>query len=326
MRKLLFILLAALAAGPAAAADQPPANALLALPSEKTAFDKGFQDLLDKGGAKLLDSYPPSVFMGFIPPALDAALKERYGALVYRGKVEDWSSFARYGERAVFAVNAWNKRFVEDPPEAPLVVSSSVRRRGGKKEGLTLTWNAVMKAIYYRLQISKEPDFSKPLVDAKTAGNSYAVFPAFWQDGVYYWRVAGVLGLNNGAVKDGAFSESFTFAVSRPGAPAVKRLEAPAPPKDKSFSKVIHWGSSGPFKYYRLQVSETADFAPPLADVFTDTCSYKAAGLPVKKDTPYFMRVMGSDGASYGGWSEPAEIVIGAPERRENRRGKKDRR
>lgn len=324
MGKIPLMILLAWTAGaaPVRAGEPPQANALLALPSEKTAFDKGFQEFLDKGGAKLLDSYPPSVFVGYIPASMDPVLKERYGALVYREKVEDWSVFARYGERAVFAVNAWNKRFVEDPPEAPLVVSSSVRQTPKRKEGFTLNWNEVMKALYYRLQISREPDFSELMVDAKAAANSYAVFPAFWADGVYYWRVAGVLGLNNGAVRDGAFSETYTFAVSRPGAPAAKRLPAPEPPREKAFSKAIYWGPSGPFKFYRLQVSETPDFAPPVADVFTDTCSFKVSGLPVKKDAPYYIRLMGSDGSAYGGWSEPAEIRIETVKRREARRPK----
>ncbi|MCM2267286.1 MAG: fibronectin type III domain-containing protein [Elusimicrobiales bacterium] len=324
--KLPLICLLALAAAPGQGvyAEAPQTNALLVLPSEKTAFDKEFRELLDKGGAKLLDSYPPSVFVGYIPAAMDGTLKEKYGALVYREKVEDWSSFARYGERAVFAVNAWNKRFVEDPPEAPLVVSSSVRRAAKKKEALVLNWNAVMKALYYRLQISQTQEFSTLLVDAKTAANSYVIQPAFWKDGVYYWRVAGVLGLNNGEMKDGAFSETYTFAVSRPGASVRKGLDAPNAPGEKTFSKNIYWGPSGPFKYYRLQVSETAAFEPPLADVFTDTCSYKVSGLPVKADAVYFMRVMGSDGAAYGPWSEPAEIRLETPRRaaRSRKKGK----
>ena len=117
---------------PARAADESPANALLVVPSERTVFDRKFQDFLEKNGAKLLHSHPPSVFIGYIPRELDKQLAEKFGAIVYRDKVDDWSSFARYGENAVFAVNAWNKRFVEDPPEAPLVVSSKVQQVGRK--------------------------------------------------------------------------------------------------------------------------------------------------------------------------------------------------
>jgi hypothetical protein len=268
----------------------------------------------------LLDSYPPSVFVGYIPAALDAELNEKYGALVYRDKVEDWSSFARYGERAVFAVNAWNKRFVEDPPAAPLVVSSKVRRAGRKGEALTLYWNEVMKAGSYRLQISDGASFDAPLVDALVTGNTYRIFPVFWKDGVYFWRVAGVLTLNNGVTRDGPFSQSYSFAISRPAVAAPQRPPAPALPGKGRFEEALYWGPSGPFRYYRLQVSQSSDFAAPLADVFTDTCAFKVSGLPVLRDTPYYMRVMGADADSAGEWSPASEIVIGAPAVKKARR------
>lgn len=322
MKSAALLLLLAL---PASAAEPQPANALLILPSEKTAFDPRFQGLLDKSGAKLLESYPPSVFVGYIPPELDAKLMETYGAQVFRERVEDWGPFARLGEKAVFAVNAWNKRFVDDPPEAPLVVSSDVKRAPKRRAGFLLNWNAVMKALHYRLQIARDAEFSKPLVDARTAANEYLILPAFWQDGVYYWRVAGVLGLNTGELREGPFSETYNFAISRPGSPEGKKLESPRPPQARRFGKTLQWGPSGLFKYYRLQVSETADFAPPLADVFTDTCSYRAEALPLKPEAGYFMRVMGSDGTAYSGWSQAAEIYLEKPKRREPRRAKKDK-
>jgi hypothetical protein len=298
---------------PARAADTP-ANALLVVPSERTVFDKKFQDFLEKNGAKLLQSHPPSVFVGYIPQELDKQLKEKFGALVYRDKVDDWSSFARYGESAVFAVNAWNKRFVEDPPEAPLIVSSQVQQVGRKKDALKLTWNEVMKASSYRLQISPTEAFETVILDTIIARNNYRLIPAFWKDGVYYWRVAGLLTLNTGEEKEGAFSEVYSFAVSKPSrAAGVKLAAPPLPAKNRFKGRPLSWASPVSFKYYRLQLSETADFDVPLLDVFTDTCTYKLSGLPVKRDTPYYMRVQGSDGAAAGEWSGVSEVVIESP-------------
>lgn len=299
---------------PARAADESPANALLVVPSERTAFDGKFQDFLDKNGAKLLHSHPPSVFVGFIPRELDKELNEKFGALVYRDRVDDWSSFARYGENAVFAVNAWNKRFLEDPPEAPLVVSSKVQQVGRKKDALRLTWNEVMKANAYRLQISADEDFSSIGLETVLARNSYQLVPAFWRDGVYFWRVAGLLTLNTGETREGAFSEVYSFAISKPSRAAGPRLPAPQlPPKSRVKGKPLSWASPSHFKYYHLQLSETADFEAPLLDVFTDTCTYKLSGLPVKRDTPYYMRVMGSDGAAAGTWSGVSEVIVESP-------------
>ncbi|MDD5208049.1 MAG: hypothetical protein PHV36_01555 [Elusimicrobiales bacterium] len=299
---------------PVRAAEESPANALLVVPSERTAFDRKFQDFLEKNGAKLLQSHPPSVFIGYIPKELDEQLNEKFGALVYREKVDDWSSFARYGENAVFAVNAWNKRFVEDPPEAPLVVSSKVQQVGRKGDALRLTWNEVMKANAYRLQISADAGFEAIGLETVLARNSYSLIPSFWKDGIYYWRVAGLLTLNTGETKEGAYSDVYSFAISKPARASGARLAAPqVPPKNRVKGKPLSWAAPAVFKYYHLQLSETADFEAPLLDVFTDTCAYKLSGLPVKRDTPYFMRVMGSDGAAAGTWSEVSEVVIESP-------------
>ncbi|MDA8131917.1 MAG: hypothetical protein M0011_10490 [Elusimicrobia bacterium] len=314
MKKSYILLAFFILCAPARAADESPANALLVVPSPQTAFDKKFQDFLDKNGVKLLHSYPPSVFMGYIPPGLDKELDAKYGAQVYRDKVDDWSAFARYGENAVFAVNIWNKRFLEDPPEAPLVVSTKVQQAGRNKDALTLTWNEVMKATTYRLQISPQETFDTVILDTILSRNSYRLVPAFWKDGIYYWRVAGILTLNTGETKEGDFSEAYSFAVSKPSrAPGAKLAAPPLPAKARIKGRPLSWASPVAFKYYRLQLSETADFDTPLLDVFTDTCAYKLSGLPVKRDTPYFMRVMGSDGASAGEWSPVSEIIVESP-------------
>ncbi|MDD2806080.1 MAG: fibronectin type III domain-containing protein [Elusimicrobiales bacterium] len=312
-KTLAFCAAFMLAAAVNCPAADAPANALLVVPSE-TAFNKKFQDFLDKNGAKLLHSHPPSVFIGVIPPELDKQLKEKFGAEVYRDKVDDWASFARYGENAVFAVNAWNKGFQEDPPEAPLVISTRVQKAGRKGDTLKLVWNEVMKARAYRLQISQDENFDKVLLETVAQHSQYKLVPAFWKEGVYFWRVAGIMTLNTGEIAEGAFSEAYTFAVSKPAQAPGGKLGAPQlPEKTRVKGRPLSWAAPAAFKYYRLQLSETRDFEAPLLDVFTDTCTYKLSGLPVKRDTPYYMRVMGSDGASAGDWSAVSEVVLEAP-------------
>ncbi|MGD9641653.1 MAG: hypothetical protein AB7V08_02825 [Elusimicrobiales bacterium] len=309
-KNLSFLLAAALTAllflnSPAPAAEAP-ANALLVVPSE-TAFDRKFQDYLEKKGAKLLESHPPSVFVGHIPQDLDRELEEKYGARVYRQKVDDWASFARYGENAVFAVNAWNKRFVEDPPVAPLVVSSRVQKAG--RRALRLTWNNVMKAASYRLQISGRQDFSELNLETLLSRNQYTLYPFFLEDGVYYWRVAPLVRLNTGEVSERGFSAVYTFAVSNTAAPAKLKNQAPSIAGRLGVSNgVLAWPNPSDLKYYRLQLSDRESFEAPLADVFTDTCSYRMSGLPLESGRLYYMRVMGSDGKSPGVWSAPAQV------------------
>ncbi len=317
MLKRAFILAAALAAaftfGEPCRAEEQPANALLVVPSG-TAFNKGFQDFLDKNGAKLLHSYPPSVFIGYIPQTLDERLRSKFGAEVYRDKVDDWSSFASYGENAVFAVNTWNKRFVEDPPEAPLVVSARVQKVGRRGDGIKLVWNDVMKAASYRLQISSDPGFGSVELETIVARNRFDIQPSFLADGIYYWRVAGIMKLNTGETSEGAFSNAYSFAVSRPSSAKGPRPAAPAIEKKINVKgRPLSWPNPSAARFYRMQLSDKPDFASPLLDVFTDTCAYKTSGLPLEKGRKYYMRVMGSDGSAAGDWSQTSEVVIERP-------------
>jgi hypothetical protein len=291
-------------------AAEAPANALLVVPSE-TAFDRKFQDYLEKKGAKLLESHPPSVFVGHIPQDLDKELEEKYGAKVYRQKVDDWASFARYGENAVFAVNAWNKRFVEDPPVAPLVVSSRVEKAG--RRGLRLAWNDVMKAASYRLQISRGEDFSQIYLETGISDNQYLLYPSLLEDGIYYWRVAPVVRLNTGEYSDMPYSSVYNFAVSNSAAPAAAPAAPPVQTKAPLNKGAVAWLHTPGDRYFRLQLANTADFEAPLADVFTDTCTYRLSGLPVAVAPGQYLRFMGSDGRRAGEWSAPIEIVPGAP-------------
>lgn len=322
-KRIPLLFAAALAAlsflsSPAPAAEAP-ANALLVVPSE-TAFDRKFQDYLEKKGAKLLESHPPSVFVGHIPQDLDKELEEKYGARVYRQKVDDWASFARYGENAVFAVNAWNKRFVEDPPVAPLVVSSRVDKAG--RRGLRLAWNDVMKAASYRLQISRGEDFSAIYLETGIADNQYLLYPSLLEDGIYYWRVAPVVLLNTGEYSEMPYSSAYNFAVSNP-AGAVKSAPPAAPAQAKApLNKgYVAWQHAPGDKFFRLQLADTADFEAPLADVFSDTCTYRLSGLPVTVAPGQYLRFMGSDGRRAGPWSAPIEIVPGAVKAARKKKG-----
>jgi hypothetical protein len=296
---------------PVRAARPEPANALLVVPSGQVVFNPKFQEFMDAKGARLLEFFQPNVFIGYIPKGMEGELESAFGAQVYREKVDDWSSFAKYGERAVLGVNTWNKRFVDDPPAAPLVISSKVQKAGRKGDSFLFSWNEVMKASAYRLQISSSQEFSSVLLDTLVARNSYRFVPALWTDGVYYWRVAGLLRLNTGETRDGAFSKATPFAVSGRMLNRGARLPSPPVPKIASLKyKPLSWASPVAFKYYRLQISDQPDLSAPLVDVFTDTCSYRLYGLNFSPMTPYYMRVRGSDGAAAGDWSTVSQFTL----------------
>ena len=318
MRKAIFILFAGMAPVlfiAAAAQGGAEMNALMIVDSDSAAFNKDFQKYLADNGARVTDAFPPHAFMGYVPGNLDAALSKDYGTAVYRAKIDDMSVIAKYDGNTFFAVNVWNKHFVEDPPEAPLVISYKVSQVT-KGDAIILSWNEVMRANGYRLQISSDKDFTAIVLETLLKRNRYEVYPAFFSDGVYYWRVSGMLALNNGAGKEGRFSDAYSFAVSKPASLAAGApLTAPVLPKTLLLKgkKPLGWPNNPAFKYYRLQLSETPDFTAPLLDTFTDRDFYKISGLPVEYKKTYFMRIMGSDGTSAGTWSGASEVTFNTP-------------
>jgi hypothetical protein len=91
-------------------------------------------------------------------------------------------------------------------------------------------------------------------------------------------------------------------------------LPAPATlPGKRLKNGTLSWANSSSFKRYRLQISFTSDFTSPILDVVTDTAAYKLSGLPLARDTTYYLRIMGSDGSLGGTWSGASEMVLENP-------------
>jgi 23S rRNA G2069 N7-methylase RlmK/C1962 C5-methylase RlmI len=107
----------------------------------------------------------------------------------------------------------------------------------------------------------------------------------------------------------GGFSDTFSYAVSKT---ARGDGAAPAAPvlKDQRVKRALNWAPAEGVRYYRVQLSRAKDFSGTALDVFTDTCSLRLAGLPLKREVPYLMRAAASDGVTAGGWSQPAEVII----------------
>jgi hypothetical protein len=318
MRFAVFIILAGL--GPvfsvsAQTQSGDTVNALLLVDSAATASGREFRKYLADNGVRILNSYPPHAFLGYVPASLDSVLATDYGAAVYRTRIADPASLSGYGENTLFAVSIWNKRFADDVPGAPQAAAGfRVQQAPKKGEATVLSWGEMMKADGYRLQISPDSGFGSLTLETRLTRNSFEVYPAFFRNGVYYWRVSGLMTLNTGERREGPFSEAFSFTISKPSQPAKAPLPAPALPGNSRLkSATLFWDGNPAFKRYRLQISPTADFASPVLDVFTNITAYKLSGLPLARETTYYMRIMGADDSSGGTWSGASEIVLENP-------------
>lgn len=126
-----------------------------------------------------------------------------------------------------------------------------------------ITWSLVEGAQHYMLQISKNRNFSKLLVDKKLRKNYFS-----WNDtelGTFYWRVR-ALSKN---YKTGSFSptQTLTIALDPPisltqtliidEVPEATLLKAPPPPLKLKWNPTIYTDS------YEVEFSESSDFKNP---------------------------------------------------------------
>lgn len=97
-------------ASPAIAGDPPPGigGAMIIHDSGDASVLKDIEKSIKSSGGRVVQSIPPHVFMADMPPELDAELVARYGALVFRNRIEDTDFAGKYGAQALAAVEEWN--------------------------------------------------------------------------------------------------------------------------------------------------------------------------------------------------------------------------
>ncbi len=279
---------------------QQYSEALLIVKKSEKAYSKDFSSFLERNSVRITQAWPPSAYFAYLPPEKDKILIQA-GILVYRGKIDDWTSLGDYGEKAVLAANLWNKRFVQDPPKAPLAVSLSVKKV--RKDIQALEWNEVMKACGYKLQVSRDKDFSGVYFETLLSANSYIVLPAFWPDGVYYWRVAALLCLNSGENRESSFSDisSFASAFISKNVKTYKRKKLKL-----DFSGGVLNFQSEKFPFYRVKIFEKDK--TPLIDVVIDTNTYDTSDL-LEKGKKYLVEIEAGDGFYKNTVYGPEEII-----------------
>ena len=288
------------------------ANALILTETESYSLEDEFHKFLASRGARVLQSYPPRAFIGYVPGSLDAELSGKFGGVVYRDRVRDLQAVSGYGESAGYAVSAWNGRF--DGTDTG-VLPGGAPKQERKGETLLLSWDEQMKADGYLLRVSPDKDFGSAALETYVDRASYELCPAFFPGGTYYWRVTALFTLNSGGRLERPLAETGSFTVPKPQkAPAAAPRPAPALPRGIRLRRgPLVWPAAPGFTRYRLQISRSADLSAPVLDVFTAGESFKLFSLPLERETTYYMRVMGADGAGAGAWSGVSELVLERP-------------
>jgi len=158
----------------------------------------------------------------------------------------------------------------------------------------TFTWEPVIGAARYRMQISITPDFTTLAVDLYTLANTIQPLTKL-ANGFYYWRVLPY----NPANQQGTPSEIRGFQMGYDQVPA---LLEPVNGTYPTFTPTFRWTAELGAQFYRLQYSTDPTFAANVTQIETRNTTYTPTN-PLPNDVNYYWRVQTVSGSSLSNWS-----------------------
>ena len=161
----------------------------------------------------------------------------------------------------------------------------------------TLSWNAVIEATTYEVQVSTSSGFAPLIVDDTTLTGTSKQLSGLTNGTLYYWRVRGK---NTGGW--GSYSVVRTFTTV-PVVPVAPTLAAPADTaKGISLTPTLSWNTVTGATAYEVQISTSSGFVPVMIDDSTLTSTSKqVTGLT--NSTSYYWRVRGKNAGGWGPYS-----------------------
>ncbi len=181
---------------------------------------------------------------------------------------------------------------------APVLVSPS---NNSTNQSLTptLSWNAVIGADSYKVQLSDDPGFATFIIDQSGVIETTLNVTGLSNETQYYWRV-----LSTNSAGDSEWSIPFNFT-TLPNIAAVPVLVSPSNNStNESLTPTLSWNAVSGTNSYKVQVSEDAGFATFIIDQSGVTVTtLNITGL--SNDTQYYWRVLATNSAGDSEWSTP---------------------
>ncbi|MDB5034344.1 MAG: hypothetical protein JWQ98_1585 [Chlorobi bacterium] len=198
------------------------------------------------------------------------------------------------------------------PPPAATTLISPANDSSGVALAYRLVWNSVAGATSYRVQMSKNADFSTSILDSAGVAGTMQTFTGLTANTRYYWRVRG-----SNAGGSAPWSDSWSFTTARAlTPPAMIALISPADNAtgiDQAIA--LTWTADPGATSYTIQISASADFSATMVDSTVSKASFALAGLA--KGMRYYWRVQGSNAAGPGPrsatWSFQTQINVPPP-------------
>lgn len=157
-------------------------------------------------------------------------------------------------------------------------------------------WDVVTNATSYRIQISTNQSFNYYTANTLVNTNQFTASNLSYL-ATYYWRVQA---LNDSL--ESRWSQVRTFTTITP-VPLVPTLSAPSNSATLiPISTNLGWNAATYATSYRVQVSNSSNFAVMILNTTTDSLTKYINGL--SNNTTYFWRIQGINSTGNGEWSE----------------------
>ena len=187
------------------------------------------------------------------------------------------------------------------PNNLPLLVKPDPDATLDFFDAPTFSWQHVVGAGKYRLQISTAVDFSSTAVNVITLATSYQP-PAKLANGVYYWRVMPLDPANRGGTPSAV--RLFTMAYNY-----IPALLEPANNSTPTFTPTFRWTAVRGASLYRLQYSTDPSFNNSVITVDTRNTTYRPV-TTLPNDINYYWRVRAISGSSIADWTSPTWTFV----------------
>ncbi len=201
-----------------------------------------------------------------------------------------------------FFMYVYHPKISASPP-APVTLTSPADGATGQPSSLSLQWDPVPGAFFYKVQLDTSRKFTNPLLTDSIKATSRAL-TGLLQNTWYYWRV--LVGNPYGVSYYQAPADSFKTTALTPLAPPII---SPAPgAQNVSSTPTFAWGAGLPPLTYEVQLSKSASYSPLLQDTTLSDTSV-VFPTPLSNCLTYFWRVRGHNVQGYGPFSSASFSV-----------------
>jgi len=164
---------------------------------------------------------------------------------------------------------------------------------------LSFAWKPVVNATDYRIQISKNSDFSSNVITISNIKTFSLVYPELDANSTYFWRVRA-----SNSVGNGTYSTVWSFKTSSKNiSPSRTLLLSPENQKeDVSLSPVFHWAKVPNTDSYQIQIATTSDFSNVIVNQ-SNLAENEYPSPKLNENSSYFWRVRARNGNGTGSYS-----------------------